>query len=227
MFLNIFSPERLNWFDGQVYENIVPLVAEDIADQIIYVTTRPRWTFGFAFVSKAVQSWKFLATLRHVQIADIISYATNQAAPGGLRHVMRLLISLMSLKICYFELNTTLLKLNKTSSLASQAAQQSSELPGPCQICHWETRCHVDPWDVMWIHGMWCGSMGCDGSFFRNGGWHRPALCQVSLWEPQALHWVDCDLGDCGHRMICDDMVDIYEDHINNWSPFFPYEDVK
>ena len=68
-FLNIVSPERLNWFDGQVYENIVPLVAEDIADQIIYVTTRPRVNLlVLQFVNKAVEKLKvLLATLRHVQ----------------------------------------------------------------------------------------------------------------------------------------------------------------
>lgn len=38
------------------YENLVPLVAEDVADQIIYATTRPS----------------------RVQIADIISYCCNQ-----------------------------------------------------------------------------------------------------------------------------------------------------
>eukprot|EP00746_Dinoflagellata_sp_MGD_P002400 gnl/MRDRNA2_/MRDRNA2_104657_c0_seq1.p1 gnl/MRDRNA2_/MRDRNA2_104657_c0~~gnl/MRDRNA2_/MRDRNA2_104657_c0_seq1.p1 ORF type:complete len:378 (+),score=51.24 gnl/MRDRNA2_/MRDRNA2_104657_c0_seq1:69-1202(+) len=43
-----------------VFENVVPLYPEDIADQIIYCCTRPR----------------------HVQIADIQSYATNQSHSG-------------------------------------------------------------------------------------------------------------------------------------------------
>eukprot|EP00927_Polykrikos_kofoidii_P074962 TRINITY_DN7101_c0_g1_i1.p1 TRINITY_DN7101_c0_g1~~TRINITY_DN7101_c0_g1_i1.p1 ORF type:complete len:294 (+),score=42.46 TRINITY_DN7101_c0_g1_i1:78-959(+) len=41
----------------KVYDGIVPLCPDDIADQIVFATTRPR----------------------RVQVADIISYATNQA----------------------------------------------------------------------------------------------------------------------------------------------------
>jgi NADP-dependent 3-hydroxy acid dehydrogenase YdfG len=40
-----------------IFDGVVPLFAEDIADQIIYVSTRPR----------------------HVQVADLSSYATNQS----------------------------------------------------------------------------------------------------------------------------------------------------
>merc|ERR1712232_1226860 len=40
----------------KVYENIVPLCPDDVADQVVYSATRPR----------------------RVQVADIVSYATNQ-----------------------------------------------------------------------------------------------------------------------------------------------------
>mmetsp|Transcript_19788 Transcript_19788/g.19549 ORF Transcript_19788/g.19549 Transcript_19788/m.19549 type:complete len:166 (-) Transcript_19788:127-624(-) len=50
------SPSMFSTADS-VYDNIVYLNPEDIADQIIYSVTRPA----------------------HVQIADIISYSTNQA----------------------------------------------------------------------------------------------------------------------------------------------------
>lgn len=48
-----------------VYENVVALNPEDVADNVIYAVTRPR----------------------HVQIADIIMYCTNQAAPRDIHRV--------------------------------------------------------------------------------------------------------------------------------------------
>merc|ERR1719174_1051498 len=48
-----------NWnsSEGRMFDNFVPMFPEDVADQIVYSCTRPR----------------------HVQIADISSYATNQS----------------------------------------------------------------------------------------------------------------------------------------------------
>ena len=48
-----------------VYADLVPLVAEDIADQIAYAATRPA----------------------HVQIADIVCWPTNQAGPTNIARV--------------------------------------------------------------------------------------------------------------------------------------------
>lgn len=53
----------------KTFEDIVPLYPEDIADQIVYACTRPR----------------------HVQVADVASYATNQShsGVGGIKGVAR------------------------------------------------------------------------------------------------------------------------------------------
>jgi len=48
-----------------VYNDLVALSANDIADQIVYAATRPG----------------------HVQIADIICWPTNQAGPGNIARV--------------------------------------------------------------------------------------------------------------------------------------------
>ncbi|CAL8469261.1 g8802 [Coccomyxa elongata] len=49
-----------------VYAGIVPLTADDIADQIVYAATRPS----------------------HVQVGEIVSYATYQASPTNIARVL-------------------------------------------------------------------------------------------------------------------------------------------
>jgi hypothetical protein len=49
--------QKWNSSEGKMFDNFVPMFPEDVADQIVYCCTRPR----------------------HVQIADISSYATNQS----------------------------------------------------------------------------------------------------------------------------------------------------
>ncbi|KAK9908003.1 hypothetical protein WJX75_001335 [Coccomyxa subellipsoidea] len=49
-----------------VYAGIIPLTADDIADQIVYAATRPS----------------------HVQVGEIISYATYQASPTNMARVL-------------------------------------------------------------------------------------------------------------------------------------------
>ena len=74
-----------------------------------------------------------------------------------------------------------------------------------------------------------CGSMGCDGSFFSaTAVGIAPRYARWVYGSPRALHWVDCDLGDCGHRMICDGMVwHIWRSYKQTDLPSFPYERCK
>ena len=62
-----FSKVRFKGNDAQagtVYSDIVPLISEDIADQVLYAATRPP----------------------HVQIGEIVVWPTNQA-PGAISRV--------------------------------------------------------------------------------------------------------------------------------------------
>jgi len=62
-----FSTVRLGSKEAadKVYENIVPLSGADVADNVLYAATRPP----------------------HVQVADMIVYATNQSGPKDLARV--------------------------------------------------------------------------------------------------------------------------------------------
>lgn len=59
------APQIAALTTSQVYADLIPLNANDIADQIVYAATRPA----------------------HVQIADIICWPTNQAGPTNIARV--------------------------------------------------------------------------------------------------------------------------------------------